>query len=290
MRIRSLCPDQWRRSRWVQVSPLARLLDLGLRNLADDQGVLPWDPLHYRISILPADDCSVDALLDELVAAELLFRYATDGEDYAALRYFGDDQHPQKPQRVHPLPANSPKGFAGADVAGVQDRSGTGTIPVRDQYDTGTVAIPDRIGSDRIGSNTDLDHPGVIESPPKTIPMKKTNPNNYTKDAVLLDFGRFWAAYPHKVAKAAASKVWEKLRPDRVLTDAILAGLERAKRTDNWRNDGGKYIPYGASWLNGRRWEDEPAEASGGNGESPDLKLLRLKGLPAAAKTARVVS
>jgi hypothetical protein len=34
--------------------------------------------------------------------------------------------------------------------------------------------------------------------------------------------------------------------------DAIIAGLDRAK----WPADK-QYIPYPASWLNGRRWLDE---------------------------------
>ena len=38
------------------------------------------------------------------------------------------------------------------------------------------------------------------------------------------------------------------------------AALERDKRSEQWRRDNGDFIPHPASWLNGRRWEDEPAE------------------------------
>ena len=37
-------------------------------------------------------------------------------------------------------------------------------------------------------------------------------------------------------------------------------GLERAKRSDQWIKDGGRFIPHPASWLNAARWEDQGPE------------------------------
>lgn len=68
------------------------------------------------------------------------------------------------------------------------------------------------------------------------------------------DFARFWVVYPRKAAKAAALKAWAKIDPDPALVEAIMAGLVQAKRTRQWRED---VIPHAATWLNGRRWEDE---------------------------------
>lgn len=67
----------------------------------------------------------------------------------------------------------------------------------------------------------------------------------------------FWAVYPRKVDKKAALKAWTKLAPDSVLIDRIIAAVGIHKTTDEWNQDGGKFVPYPASWLNGRRWEDE---------------------------------
>lgn len=36
----------------------------------------------------------------------------------------------------------------------------------------------------------------------------------------------------------------------------LLAILERHKLTDQWQRDDGKGIPYGATWLRKRRWDD----------------------------------
>lgn len=41
------------------------------------------------------------------------------------------------------------------------------------------------------------------------------------------------------------------------LQQTILAALEKHKKSEDWKKDAGKFIPYPATWLNGRRWEDE---------------------------------
>lgn len=71
------------------------------------------------------------------------------------------------------------------------------------------------------------------------------------------DFLRFWDSYPRKVDKQKALKAWKKLSPDGALCRIIAATLEEQKRSPQWRKDGGSYIPYPSTWLNGRRWEDE---------------------------------
>lgn len=71
------------------------------------------------------------------------------------------------------------------------------------------------------------------------------------------DFDSFWAAYPKKKAKQDARKAFAKVDvPLTVLLDA----LSEHKKSGEWMKDGGKYIPYPATWLNGQRWEDEMTE------------------------------
>ena len=70
-------------------------------------------------------------------------------------------------------------------------------------------------------------------------------------------FERFWKAYPRRLGKQDASKAWKKLQPDEALTKTILEAIDRHKATDGWRKAEGQYIPYPATWLNGKRWEDE---------------------------------
>lgn len=70
-------------------------------------------------------------------------------------------------------------------------------------------------------------------------------------------FDEFWAAYPRHVAKQDAVKAFAKLRADDALLRRILTALETAKQSRDWLKDGGAFVPYPATWLNGRRWEDE---------------------------------
>lgn len=72
-------------------------------------------------------------------------------------------------------------------------------------------------------------------------------------------FARFWDAYPKKKAKQKAQAAFAKLNPDDALLATMLDAIEIAKRTPDWQKDDGQFIPYAATWLNGKRWEDELA-------------------------------
>ncbi|UXY14760.1 MarR family transcriptional regulator [Chitiniphilus purpureus] len=70
-------------------------------------------------------------------------------------------------------------------------------------------------------------------------------------------FAEFWDAYPKKVAKDAARKRWEKLKPDAELQAQILSALAVQSRLPDWLKQGGQFVPHAATWLNAKRWEDE---------------------------------
>ena len=70
-------------------------------------------------------------------------------------------------------------------------------------------------------------------------------------------FDLFWAAYPRKQAKGDARRAWAKLRPSADLTDRMIEAINAQKLSPRWQEEGGKYIPHPATWLNGERWEDE---------------------------------
>lgn len=83
-------------------------------------------------------------------------------------------------------------------------------------------------------------------------------------------FQAFWSAYPRKTAKANALKAFEKLNPDGDLMKMMLGALSRWSKSEQWIKDNGQYIPHAATWLNGRRWEDEL------KGQEPERKLQVL--------------
>jgi hypothetical protein len=74
----------------------------------------------------------------------------------------------------------------------------------------------------------------------------------------------FWSAYPKKTGKDAAYRAWQTKKRERRLPaiDDLLEAVRKAKASDQWQEDGGKYIPNPATWLNQGRWEDEAVEDS----------------------------
>ena len=91
--------------------------------------------------------------------------------------------------------------------------------------------------------------PGVKPTAPKPSYNHQEPPHD--------SFEQFWKAYPKKRAKGDAQKAWSKLKPNADLTDSILKAIEIQKISEDWTKENGKFIPYPASWLNGKRWEDE---------------------------------
>ena len=77
-------------------------------------------------------------------------------------------------------------------------------------------------------------------------------------------FEEFWQAYPRKVGKDAARKAFERRKPDTELLSQMLAAIRAQAASEQWRKDGGQFIPYPATWLNEGRWQDVvPAIAAG---------------------------
>jgi len=73
-------------------------------------------------------------------------------------------------------------------------------------------------------------------------------------------FTAFWDAYPKHVKKQDAEKAWLRLNPSEELTQTIINHVLKMRASPDWQKEQGKYIPYPASYLNGKRWEDEEFE------------------------------
>ena len=77
------------------------------------------------------------------------------------------------------------------------------------------------------------------------------------RDFSMMAFPKFWASYPKKKNKGDAEKAWKALKPDACLVAKILEAVEVAKQSDGWRKESGQFIPYPASWLRAKGWEDD---------------------------------
>jgi biotin operon repressor len=70
-------------------------------------------------------------------------------------------------------------------------------------------------------------------------------------DRLDSDFEGFYAIYPRREAKADARRAWRKLNPDSELQHRITADLPRFREKER------QFVPLPATYLRGRRWEDE---------------------------------
>lgn len=111
---------------------------------------------------------------------------------------------------------------------------------------------PDKIYDVDVDGDKDVDVD--IYSNPPTSPRRGSGRK---KSADMDGFTLFWQEYPRKAAPVAALKAWQKLNPSPELVERILAHVRDHKRAQDWIKDGGQFVPHPATFLNGRRWEDD---------------------------------
>lgn len=73
-KMRGIKPELWTDDDLIECSPLARLLFIGMWSFMCDNGHLADKPRQIKLRVLPADDCDVDKLLDELREHDLIER------------------------------------------------------------------------------------------------------------------------------------------------------------------------------------------------------------------------
>ncbi len=70
-------------------------------------------------------------------------------------------------------------------------------------------------------------------------------------------FAEFWSVYPKKKSKGSAEKAWNKIKPDKQLFEKIIKAVgDNIRLNTTWQKDNGQFIPYPATWLNAKGWED----------------------------------
>ena len=74
---------------------------------------------------------------------------------------------------------------------------------------------------------------------------------------------QFYQSYPNKVAKKKAYEAWQKLEKSediKALLPILLDAIGKQKQAKEIQKAKGEFVsewPYPATWLNGKRWEDE---------------------------------
>ena len=121
-----------------------------------------------------------------------------------------------------------------------------------------------------------LTEKGEKENPPHPLKEKtqKEIPNPRARACEETEFvryfGEFWSAYPSECPRKVGRKkcgakyasLMRNAKDPAALHAAILAGIERWRRSQDWVEDEGKFIKSPLVWLNQENWNDSPAPFS----------------------------
>jgi len=237
MRARNLKPAFFKNADLIELPIHVRLLFAGLWCMADREGRLKDRPKQIRMEIFPADDVDVDASLADLARTGFISRYQIGEGKYIQVINFKKHQNPHRREAPSEIP---PPPRMGADP----DTDGLGSGLATDQSGPASDVRPTKTGKTRSRRGKE----------PETLPD---------------GFSEFWAAYPRRDAKEKAIKAWVSLAPDSDLRARIIADVARRAADPEWKKEDGKYILFPATYLNGRRWEDEGVKlgTAGTNGK-----------------------
>lgn len=90
----------------------------------------------------------------------------------------------------------------------------------------------------------------------KCAPFQKRKAEREGQAAKGELFSKFWKTYPKKRDKAKAQRAFLKIKNIEKVFPVMMQALEKQKASADWQKDGGQFIPYPTTWLNGKRWED----------------------------------
>jgi len=219
-RIRSIHPGLFTDEAFMQATPNARLLLIGIWTEAWDDGVFEKKPLTLKAKIFPADNVDVSELLTELEALGFFQTFTVSGKSYGAVRNFRKFQRPKKP--------NS-SGLLTDELRNYVAITDDGSELVGNQFGTSGEKSPQMEDGGCIGRRNSLP---------------------YTDGDEL--FSKFWNAYPRKIGRGAAERAFQEASN----TEASSVIIEKLK-TYKFSEDT-KFIPSPMNWLKDRRWEDDP--------------------------------
>ncbi|MBL8238628.1 MAG: hypothetical protein JNM66_14475 [Bryobacterales bacterium] len=233
--------------------PFARLLFIALWQLADRQGRLEDRPARIKGFAFRFDDVTtsdVEGWLQTLSTAGFLHRYEADGLKCIEIPTFLKHQRPHANEAKSVIPARPihPKvdqDFAPrTQVLSTKDASASLCNPSPLTLHTHT--LPARAAAP-VGA-------AVCSVPASPKKPSRKKPEVQPEDP---RFATFWSQYPRPKAKRDAERAFRQQVPDDATFAALLRGL--AAQAEDFGSRPLDKIPYPATWLNRREWEDAPA-------------------------------
>lgn len=220
---------------------------ISLADNANDQGVC-WPSIPTIAKRVCASERAVQNAIKWLEAAKVVTANRSNGRHTS---YSVTPAAYSPPQEIHPRTKCTGEGDARAQEIH-HTPAGNAGVPPQEMHQP-----PHQVPSNRKEPSTEPS--GNRQGAPAKKPKAEKQ---------IAGFEAMWAAYPRKEGKADAEKAFRKLAPDAAQLAEILAAIERQKASPQWREEGGKFVPHCSTWLNGRRWEDQPAATVDTPGQS----------------------
>lgn len=234
--------------RYAGLTIEARLLFVHILLLADDFGCISVSPtfLRRRAFYDSPTDQKITKLLLELVDAGMVRTYEVDRSTFGYIPKFR--QRLQRSTLRHPKP---PVELFNDDFD-VKEKF----LKINENRTNPTVG--------QRGSNGGPTGFQPLANGGPTSEVKRSEEKRRTTLSGEPDgFAAFWTIYPRREAKQAAIKAFRSLAPSPDLQTEILANVKARAGSDQWQRG---FIPLPASYLNGRRWEDEDTVVAKHNG------------------------
>ena len=124
-RARNIKPGFFLNDELAELSPLTRLLFIGLWCIADREGYLEDKPNKIKAEILPYDECDVNKMLEEL-NGEFIQRYSVNGKKYIFITNFKKHQNPHMKEKISEIPR----------ITEVQKKNSNSTVQVQYLHNT----------------------------------------------------------------------------------------------------------------------------------------------------------
>lgn len=125
-RIRTIKPEFFTSESVCAVSPLARLLFIGMWLEADREGRLAWKINTLKIRYLPIDDVNIKELADELIDEEMIVIYEVNKKKYCEIPGFIEHQVINNREKESSLPPRVKVASRRVKAEGKEGREGKG--------------------------------------------------------------------------------------------------------------------------------------------------------------------
>jgi hypothetical protein len=238
-RIRTIKPEFPQSESMGRVSREARLLFIMLWTLLDDEGRARGNSRMLASLLFPYDDDApalIESWISELEAEGCLARYIVSGQTYLQVCNWLIHQKIDKPSKSR--------------------------IPPFDESSR-ILANPREVSSEDQGEDLGKEKELKDLSEIEISPIKSPQSKSAVSVKAPAGFERWYASYPKREKRPDAVKAWVKQRCEQI-ADEVIAGTRRLVSIKGWSAKD-QYTPLPASFLNARRWEDDPVPVIAGD-------------------------